>query len=286
MRRAFLTLAAAATIAAAPLSAQKAVSWPPPLPAAAQADSSGGEIEFFTSRDWKYAAGFAAATVVLAPLDRALAQSIQDSLLQGSPLLSTAATGARLLGVPGSLVISGGLYAGGRIRGDRDLAELGLHTGASVVATNTIIFALKTVAGRDRPYQNPDNPFDFAFLGGLGDEGRRSFPSGHTASAFAAAAAATTEVGRHWPRHHVLVGTVLFASAGLVGVSRMYNNKHWASDVAVGAAIGTFTGWKVVRYTQAHPNNALDRLFLGRSHDDPVPDDSAPIVIGFTIRTR
>jgi len=43
----------------------------------------------------------------------------------------------------------------------------------------------------------------------------------------------------------------------------MYNNKHWASDVVVGAAVGSFSGWKVVGYSHAHPGNRLDRFFLG-----------------------
>ena len=48
----------------------------------------------------------------------------------------------------------------------------------------------------------------------------------------------------------------------------MYNNAHWASDVVLGAAIGTFTGLKVVRYSHIHPDNAIDRFFLGRSAAD------------------
>jgi hypothetical protein len=43
----------------------------------------------------------------------------------------------------------------------------------------------------------------------------------------------------------------------------MYHNKHWASDVMLGAAIGTFSGIKVVQYTHSHPRNRLDRLMLG-----------------------
>ena len=55
----------------------------------------------------------------------------------------------------------------------------------------------------------------------------------------------------------------MYGGATLVGASRIYNNAHWASDVALGAAIGTFTGLKVVRYSHQHPDNPIDRLLLG-----------------------
>ena len=45
----------------------------------------------------------------------------------------------------------------------------------------------------------------------------------------------------------------------------MYNNRHWASDVLVGAGIGTFAGLKVVRYHHSHPGNRLDRWLLAGS---------------------
>ena len=45
----------------------------------------------------------------------------------------------------------------------------------------------------------------------------------------------------------------------------MYDNRHWASDVLVGAGIGTFDGLKVVRYHHSHPGNRLDRWMLAGS---------------------
>src|SRR6185295_15691562 len=96
----------------------------------------------------------------------------------------------------------------------------------------------------------------------------RSFPSGHTTSAFAAAAAATAEAGYQWKAGKPIIGPVLFGAASIVGLSRMYNNKHWASDVIVGAAIGSFVGWKVARYAHEHPTNTVDNFFLGRPQDD------------------
>ena len=55
----------------------------------------------------------------------------------------------------------------------------------------------------------------------------------------------------------------MYGGATLVGLSRMYNNAHWASDVALGTAIGTFSGIKVVRYSHGHSNNFVDRWLLG-----------------------
>ena len=49
----------------------------------------------------------------------------------------------------------------------------------------------------------------------------------------------------------------------MIAASRMYNNAHWASDVALGAAIGTFSGIKVVRYSHGHTDNFIDRWLLG-----------------------
>ena len=34
----------------------------------------------------------------------------------------------------------------------------------------------------------------------------------------------------------------LYSMAGLVGLSRIYDNRHWASDVFAGALLGTLTG--------------------------------------------
>jgi membrane-associated phospholipid phosphatase len=148
------------------------------------------------------------------------------------------------------------------------MAQVGLHTAEAVFIGDMITGSIKMVAGRKRPYLSPDNPYNFRLLRGLKGDSVRSFPSGHTTSAFAAAAAATAEAAYQWKAGKPFVGPVLYGLAGVVGVSRMYNNAHWASDVAVGAAIGTFVGWKVTRYAHDHPTNSVDNFFLGRPKDD------------------
>ena len=61
----------------------------------------------------------------------------------------------------------------------------------------------------------------------------------------------------------------MYAGATAVGLSRMYHNRHWASDVVMGAAIGTFSGRKVVQYAHGHPGNLVDRILLSAA---VVPD--------------
>ena len=65
----------------------------------------------------------------------------------------------------------------------------------------------------------------------------------------------TSEIRRLRPKVHPYVAPCMYGGATLVGLSRMYHNKHWASDVVLGAAVGTFSGLKVVRYSHAHPDN-------------------------------
>jgi membrane-associated phospholipid phosphatase len=66
-----------------------------------------------------------------------------------------------------------------------------------------------------------------------------AFPSGHAASAFAAASVLERHLGYRgtWP---ALVG------ASYVALSRLVDNRHFLSDVVFGAALGEATGWTIV----------------------------------------
>jgi membrane-associated phospholipid phosphatase len=69
-----------------------------------------------------------------------------------------------------------------------------------------------------------------------------SFPSGHTANAFALATVVAMQY-RDEPWVPVLAYTV----AASVGLSRMVLDRHWASDVLIGAVVGHFVSRLVVR---------------------------------------
>lgn len=61
-----------------------------------------------------------------------------------------------------------------------------------------------------------------------------SFPSGHTATAFANAEFFRIQYGKRYP----LLAVTSYAMAATTGYLRIYNNKHWFSDVLSGAAVG------------------------------------------------
>jgi membrane-associated phospholipid phosphatase len=69
------------------------------------------------------------------------------------------------------------------------------------------------------------------------DGGYHSFPSGHTAQAFVAATFLHKEYGHKSPWYSVAGYTM----ASAVGMCRMISNRHWASDVLVGAGIGVLS---------------------------------------------
>lgn len=62
----------------------------------------------------------------------------------------------------------------------------------------------------------------------------KSFPSGHTATAFMTATMLTKEYGHKSP----WIGIGAYSAATVTGLMRMANNKHWLSDVLTGAGIG------------------------------------------------
>jgi len=99
-----------------------------------------------------------------------------------------------------------------------DMVNTFLLIGKSEAIMLALVFPLKYLTNRERP-DGSDN---------------QSFPSGHTAEAFVAA----TVVYREYRYKSVWYGIGAYTLASTVGVFRMINNRHWQSDVLVGAGIG------------------------------------------------
>ena len=238
--------------------------------ASAQSDTTrAGPL--FTYRDAILAAGVVVTARLVHPLDDYFTQRLQDSLAQANEKLQTLAAFVRTTAAPGAFIIGGSMYAAGRLAKNRKLASLGLHGTEALIVGEVVASALKGLVGRQRPYVRPRDANNYQLFRGVkGGNDFRSFPSGHAVAAFAAAAAVTAETSRNAPNSTWIVAPIMYGGAALVGVSRMYNNQHWATDVLVGAGIGTLAGLKVVRFHDSRPNNRIDRFFLSASL---VPDD-------------
>lgn len=117
----------------------------------------------------------------------------------------------------GPTVLLAGLTAAG-VRGrSTPLDRAGLWLVASGIA-GVVTYGLKKTTHYARP-DGSDN---------------QSFPSAHTAFAFAGAGVLDREFGRT----NVLIPIAGYAMAGTTGYLRLVNDQHWISDVLVGAAIG------------------------------------------------
>lgn len=74
-----------------------------------------------------------------------------------------------------------------------------------------------------------------------------SFPSGHTAQAFVAA----TFMHKEFGKKNIWYSIGAYSCASAVGAMRILNNRHWLSDVLVGAGIG-IAATNIVYYTHRY----------------------------------
>ena len=113
------------------------------------------------------------------------------------------------------------------IKNDRGLLKDAVYVGTSVAGAFALTYGLKYIVDRARPYESyPDRIHPYSL------ESDSSFPSGHTATAFALA----TSLCIRYPKWYVIAPSALWACS--VGVSRMNEGVHYPTDVLAGAALG------------------------------------------------
>lgn len=110
------------------------------------------------------------------------------------------------------------IYLTGRVAHRNTMTSVGGRLLRAQAVSGAMTHAVKFAVRRRRP-----------------DGGPYSFPSGHTSAAFATAATLQRELG--WD-----VGIPAYVIASYIATSRAAANKHYVSDLVVGAAIGLVAG--------------------------------------------
>ena len=135
------------------------------------------------------------------------------------------------------------------INHDKQLFKDAVYVGSSVAGTFVLTYGMKYLFDRQRPYERyPHRVHPFS------TESSPSFPSGHTATAFALA----TSLSIKYPKWYVIAPSAVWACS--VGVSRMNEGVHYPTDVLAGAAIGA--GCAVLNI---YVNRWLNKWLLGGS---------------------
>ena len=231
------------------------------------ARAQGGDQTFFRSSDFAWTGGFVLASYGLSRFDPAITKFFQEPSRQRNRTMRTLAQGFTHLHET-TLTIGGIVtYGIARLARAPAVETTALHATESIVAASLTSQLIRGPVGRARPKDaSPrfEDQYEFHWFNGFRHFEYRAFPSIHSSSAVAAATAVVAEVHRRSPGSTWYVAPLAYVIAAGPGYSRVYLGQHWASDVFMGAFIGAFYGQRIVDYAHAHPDNRVDRLFLGR----------------------
>ena len=191
--------------------------------------------------DARWAVPFGALTIGLVGSDLSLEQKLPSSPTTIRHAKSFSNYGAFALA--GS---SGMFYLWGKATGNDRSRETGLLSGEAMVDTFLNVELLKYSFGRQRPLEG----------NGRGEwrMGGSSFPSEHSAVAFAAASV----IAQEYPGF--MTKFLAYGGATAVAAARVIGRQHFSSDVFIGSAIGWYVGHEVYR---AHHNPELGGADFG-----------------------
>lgn len=132
-------------------------------------------------------------------------------------------------------------------------SDLLVATG-SLLATAALTDATKRFFNRPRPYAQFCEPSGREDL--QRPDAHRSFFSGHTSKAFAGAVAAGSLAHYRGLPNEGWIWAAGLTTATTTGVLRIVADKHYATDVAVGAAAGALMGWLLPRLHRPERNTS------------------------------
>jgi membrane-associated phospholipid phosphatase len=223
---------------------------------------AGDQRSFWTApwhlhaRDVKWIAPFGGITAAFIASDSWMAKQIPSSHVESSRKISDYATYSLAGGAAGS-------FLWGKAWHNDHLAEAGLLSGEAALNAVAVDESLALAFQRQRPDQG--NGHGNFFQGGFraGFQGGGSFPSAHSAVAWAVASVWAHEYPSPFSK------TLAYAMATAVTITRVTARQHFPSDAVIGSALGWYFGREVYR---AHH----DRDLGGGAWGSAFGEDSAP----------
>lgn len=122
------------------------------------------------------------------------------------------------------------------IKGKHNFRDQSVIMATSYFIVSASVLSMKSITKIERPDSSSKN----------------SFPSGHTATAFAGAELLWQE----YKDQSIWYGIAGYGVAIGTGLFRMYNNRHWLTDVAAGAGIGILST-KIAYWMNPYITNTL-----------------------------
>lgn len=185
--------------------------------------------------DWAWAVGGISATALCFVVDEDVQQWMQSHQSGFGDGLAT------YIGQPfgNSLYVVGGsflVYVGGKISHQEKIAQPALTAFKATLIAGGATGLIKFLSHRTRPDEHA--PADaFIWDGPSFSTENLSFISAHSATAFALASSLST-----YYKDYPWVACVTYPLATVTAWSRVYDNRHWLSDVVGGAILGVFIG--------------------------------------------
>lgn len=179
---------------------------------------------------WLIAFGAGAAALIAA--DKHISHQLPNSEAQLRWGTRLSRTGSSY----GVLAIGGGLLATSALRHDTRMRRTAFASIESLGHSLALTYGLKLIPSRERPGSGSGQGH---FWSGYGDAfgGNKSFPSGHAMESWAVAS-----VIAHEYKDKAFVPWLAYGFASMVSASRVAAQRHYVSDVAIGAAAGYLLG--------------------------------------------
>jgi membrane-associated phospholipid phosphatase len=184
---------------------------------------------------------------IMMAFDRPLMDFVQDNK---SERLSEIIEITNLFGeMAGLAPIIGGSMALGLVFKNDQLKRAAIRSVGAALISQLVVETLKALTHRARPR---DNQGPYHFEGPDWTSDNTSFPSGHSAGAWAVMTVFATEF-----EDTKIVPILAYSLAALTSFSRVYKNAHWFSDVTLAALIGWASGklmYKLFRKKESKGN--------------------------------